>query len=92
MDRITVINKSLHGFICGLLGLIPVLGLVPAVAAVFIWLRVRREYRDWNPASHYLLGGAVLGFISIGILVAAIAIIAVSIVARLAGSAGVYLE
>jgi hypothetical protein len=75
MDRITAIRKSLTGFVCGLFGWIPVLGIVPAVAAFCCWHRVQRDYHDWNPARKYLLCGvalSVVGLISAVILLAAL--------------------
>jgi hypothetical protein len=57
-ERIDVIEKSFRIFVCGLLSLIPALGLIPGVYAVFAGARLYTRHRgDWNPASSYLLWG-----------------------------------
>lgn len=67
-DRIQAIRKSISGFVCGLLGLIPLLGLLPAVYAISCWFIVGdRKSNRWNPAHSYLLAGAVLGSLGIGL-------------------------
>jgi hypothetical protein len=66
MDRIAAIEKSLTCFVCGIVGLLPLLGLFPAVHAVVCWRRVRADYSpEWNPASAYLTGGFVLGLLGV---------------------------
>ena len=73
MDRITAIRQSLTGFVCGIIGFVPVIGFLPGLYAIICWSRVRRRYRDpWNPASGYLMVGGVLGLlgtISSGLLI-----------------------
>jgi hypothetical protein len=71
MDRITAIRASLSGFVSGMIGLMPFIGLVPAVYALYCWFRVRRHYDDWNPASAYLEWGARLGLL--GLVISALA-------------------
>ena len=66
MDRITAIEKSLTVFVCGIIGFLPVLGLLPAVHALVCWARLRTKYRgQWNPASAYLRAGAVLATLGV---------------------------
>jgi hypothetical protein len=61
MDRITAIRKSLAVFVYGIIGILPLVGLVPAVCALSQWWRVRSGYRSqWNPASAYLRAGSAL--------------------------------
>ena len=78
MNRITAIHKSLRAFVCGLVGFLPFIGLVPAIYALVCWAHVRARYRDaWNPASAYLSWGArlaTLGLLASGLIVAVIAI------------------
>jgi hypothetical protein len=67
VDRVTAINKSLRGFIGGLFGLLPFIGLVPGFYALWCWASVRYRFTDWNPASAYLEWGAMsalLGFLT----------------------------
>jgi len=78
MDRITAIRQSLTGFVCGIMGFVPVIGLLPGLYAIICWSRVRRLYRDqWNPASGYLKGGAILGLL--GTLSSALMILAIGL-------------
>jgi hypothetical protein len=66
MDRIAAIEKSLTCFVCGIIGLLPVLGLFPAVHALVCWRQVRAGYGpEWNPAAAYLKGGFVLGLLGV---------------------------
>ena len=68
MNRIRLIERSLRCFVLGWVGLVPLLGLGPAVMAITLFLEIRRENAtEWNPAGRYLLAGVVLG--SLGILV-----------------------
>ena len=67
-DRAKVIRLSLRAFVCGLFSIIPVLGLLPALAALACWLQVRRRYRgQWNPAAAYLSWGTSLALLGAGI-------------------------
>ena len=67
MNRIKVIKKSLMIYVCGIISLVPILGLLPAACALFAWAMVSSRYRnEWNPAAAYLSWGArfaVLGII-----------------------------
>jgi hypothetical protein len=58
MNRVATIESALRCFACGLLALVPLLGLPFAVAAV-IWYTKSSTHSvgDWNPARRY----AVLG-------------------------------
>jgi hypothetical protein len=68
MPRITVINLSLRAFVCGLFGVLPVIGLVPGLYALSCCVRIRRRYpHEWNPASGYLSWGTALAVLGLGI-------------------------
>jgi hypothetical protein len=68
MARIIVIQLSLRAFACGLLGVLPVIGLVPGLYALYCWARIRRRYaEEWNPASGYLSWGTALAVLGLGI-------------------------
>ena len=74
MDRITAIRKSLTTFTCGIVGFLPVIGLIPAVYAILNWRRVTVQYgKEWNPASAYLSWGARLA--TLGLLGSALVLI-----------------
>jgi hypothetical protein len=61
VDRIHVIEKSLRVFVCGVLGIIPLLGLVPAGYAIIAAIQVyKRVGSGWNPAASYLCWGLVV--------------------------------
>jgi len=67
MDRTTAIRQSLRAFVCGIVGFLPFIGLLPAVYALVCWGRIRAQYgAEWNPAAAYLSWGvrlAVLGLL-----------------------------
>lgn len=67
MPRIIVIRKSLTAFVCGLIGVLPIIGVVPGVCALLCWARIRVRYPDeWNPASAYLSWGTRFAVIGLG--------------------------
>lgn len=64
--RIIVIKESLTAFGCGLVGFIPIIGLIPALCALLCWRRVYFRYRhEWNPASAYLDAGTCLAVVGL---------------------------
>lgn len=79
MDRIAAIQKSLTAFVCGIVGFLPIIGLLPALYALRNWQRVRSHYgKQWNPAADYLNGGAVFalaGLLGSGLLLCVIAFV-----------------
>ena len=81
MDRAAAIRLSMRAFVCGLVGLLlPVVGLVPALYALFCWARVGYRYgTQWNPAQGYLTAGAVLATLAVLLTILITIAIAVSI-------------
>jgi hypothetical protein len=68
MGMKVIIDKSIQAFVCGLIGILPIIGLIPGIYAINCWVHVRRNYRDeWNPASLYLSWGARLA--TLGVLI-----------------------
>jgi hypothetical protein len=66
--RAIVIQLSLRAFVCGLIGVLPIIGLVPGLYAMFCWARINRRYAgEWNPASAYLSWGTALAVLGLGI-------------------------
>ncbi len=58
--KIQMLNGSMHCFVFGLLGLMPVIGLPFAIAALWISGRVRvKEKQMWNAARPYRIWGVV---------------------------------
>ena len=73
MDQITVIRRSLAIFALGILSLLPLIGLIPAIYALITSSQIRANYQEpWNPASRYLKAGSLmarLGFFGSAILI-----------------------
>jgi hypothetical protein len=72
-DRITAIRKSLTAFVCGIIGFLPFIGVVPAVYTLVCWVRIPYQYGKWNPAAAYLRCGvwlALLGLLGSALIVA----------------------
>jgi hypothetical protein len=73
MPRIVVIRKSVRAFICGIIGFLPIMGVVPGLYAIFCWADIAIRYpNEWNPASAYLSWGArlaTLGLLNSALLV-----------------------
>ena len=82
-ERIHVIEKSLRIFTCGIAGLIPFVGLIPALYAIFAGARLYSRWRgDWNPAAAYLNRGMWIGLASAGLwllIAAAVCVRSISI-------------
>jgi hypothetical protein len=57
-EKIRMYERSLHCFIFGLLGLLPLIGIPFALAALWISGRARvQEKKMWNPARRYRIFG-----------------------------------
>ncbi|MFZ0827276.1 MAG: hypothetical protein WAO02_07620 [Verrucomicrobiia bacterium] len=58
--KIKMLNSSMRCLVFGLLGLVPVIGLPFAIAALWISGRVRlREKQMWNAAQPYRIWGVI---------------------------------
>ena len=67
-SRMIIIRLSLRAFACGLIGVLPVVGLAPALYALYCWARIRSRYRkEWNPAAGYLDWGTILAITGFGL-------------------------
>jgi hypothetical protein len=62
-ERAHAIRTSLRAFVCGLIGLVPVLGFFPGVYGLLLWFRVPKGV--WNPANKYLGAAVLMGMWSI---------------------------
>jgi hypothetical protein len=65
LDRSGVIRASVSVLVHGFLGLLPLIGIIPAVSAVIQGIRIRRAYAETNPVDHYRKWGMALGGLSI---------------------------
>jgi hypothetical protein len=75
MNKVRVIEHSVECQWLGVLSLVPLIGAMFAVAALFRYWRVRAEVgHDWNPAQKYLDRGAL--FACAGILLTILAAVA----------------
>jgi hypothetical protein len=60
--KIQMLKSSLGCFVCGLLGLLPLIGFPFAIAALLLSGRVRvRQKKFWNAAKPYWIWGVVCG-------------------------------
>lgn len=81
MNEIEAINKSLRAFVCGLFGLLPVIGLIPAIHALRCRYAVRKRFPDgWNPAARYLKWSFVLSLVGLFNSVLAAFVVAIAII------------
>lgn len=65
-DRIRLIERSLRCFVFGLLSLIPLLGLGPAILAIHLHFKVWSESgAEWNPGRRYAIAGFCLAWIGL---------------------------
>ena len=68
--KVLLIERSLSCFYCGVIGLIPVLGLPLAIRALQQYWRVKRDPNGmWNPARTYLKWGIICARISLAVFV-----------------------
>ena len=72
-DRILLIERSLRCFVFGLLSLVPLVGLGPAVLAIRMHFKTRAgNAGEWNPAQRYVRAGYGLAWLgtllSLGII------------------------
>ena len=73
MDQVRVIERSLRCCVAGCLGLIPVLGLLPALVAIVLHHQVQAEVKGgWNPARSHLAWGVSLAWC--GVLLTTLAV------------------
>jgi hypothetical protein len=64
--KIQMLKNSLGCFVCGLLGLLPLIGFPFAVVALVISGKVRiRQKKFWNAAKPYWIGGVACGCVGI---------------------------
>ena len=81
MPRIIVIRKSLTAFVCGLVGFLPIIGVLPGLYALLCWNLIRTRYPDqWNPASAYLSWGTRLAVLGLGVSALIVSIALLSLV------------
>ncbi len=75
MGMKVIVDKSMQAFVCGLIGILPIIGLIPGIYAIICWAHIRRKYPDeWNPAFLYLSWGTRLA--AIGVLLSVLAVCA----------------
>jgi hypothetical protein len=80
MDKIELIERSMHACFFGVPGIIPFLGIPFAIVALIHNSRIKRRIGpQWNPAHRYLFWGTVCAHIGISLTI----IIAVLVTAAL---------
>jgi hypothetical protein len=78
MPRIIVIRESMTAFVCGMIGFLPIIGLLPGLYALYCWNRINTFYpNEWNPAAAYLSWGTRLAVLGLGlsVLIVGVAIV-----------------
>lgn len=66
LSRIAAIRQSLCCFTLGIIGLVPLIGLPFAFAAIVVFQRGwKNSAADWNPARRYLVLGMVMATLGI---------------------------
>lgn len=79
-DRIEVIRRSLRCFRCGLIGILPGIGVPFAVLALEDWVFLMNHKKiDWNPAERYVHYGAFTATLGLLLTLLLAAIIAIQI-------------
>lgn len=79
-DRIDVIKRSLRCFRCGVIGLLPGIGVPFAVLAIEDWLFVLSHKKvDWNPTERYVHYGAFAATLGLLLTLLLAGIIAIEI-------------
>ena len=77
-DKVELIQRSLRCFSCGLIGVLPGIGLPFAVVSLSNFFRVlQHRGSTWNPAENYLGWGATLS--TIGLLLGVILVLIIMI-------------
>jgi hypothetical protein len=76
MDRAAAIENSLKAFTSGIIGIFPIIGVLPSIYALLCWSRVQRHYSDWNPAARHLKWGVLLA--TFGLLNSVLAIFSIA--------------
>lgn len=67
-QRVAVIEDSLRAYAWGWIGLVPLLGLPFAIAALRLAFRARRrEFDVWNPSAGYRVAAQWLGSVGTGV-------------------------
>ena len=75
MNKVRVIEGSLRCFVAGCLSMIPLLGIFPAVVAIYSFHTVRREAgQSWNPARGYLQCGCFLAWCGLSMTLIGLAV------------------
>jgi|WetSurMetagenome_2_1015567.scaffolds.fasta_scaffold1874377_1 hypothetical protein len=73
MDKVRVIERSIRCRDLGCYGLIPVVGMVPAIFAVVLYHRVRYEaLNDWNPAEREARRGFIFAWVGLALTAVAL--------------------
>jgi hypothetical protein len=78
-DKVDVIKCSIRCFTCGIIGILPLIGLPFAIAALGYFIRVqRRKGSVWNPANAHLTAGALCATAGLGLTVIVFGIMLIS--------------
>ena len=86
MNKVRVIERSIRCQAFGWVGVVPVLGVIPAVIAIVLYHRTARESGDdWNPAGPQARLGLVLSWIGLGLSAVLVAVGGAVVISHLQG-------
>ena len=86
MNKVRVIERSIRCQALGWVGVLPVLGVIPAVIAIVLYHRTARESGDnWNPAGQCARLGLVLSWIGLGLSAVVVAVSGAVLLSHLQG-------
>ncbi len=75
MNKVRVIERSVRCQALGWAGVLPVLGVIPAVIAIVLYPQATAEAgADWNPAESYARRGLVLAWTGLGLSAVLVAV------------------
>ena len=84
MNKVRLIERSIRCQALGWSGVVPVLGVIPAVIAIVLYHRAAKEAGGyWNPAGPCARQGWMLSWIGLGLSVVLVAVGGAALIAQL---------
>jgi hypothetical protein len=86
MNKVRVIERSIRCQALGWVGVLPVLGVIPAVIAIVLYHKASSEAGDhWNPSEQCARSGFVLSWIGLGLSAILVAVGGAVLISHLRG-------
>jgi hypothetical protein len=81
MNKVRLIERSILCKNLGSFGVVPVIGVIPAIMAIVIYHTVSSEAgAEWNPAESAARRGLVLAWLGVGLTALVVGVIAAMVV------------